>query len=116
MASTTGYGSADANAKRIVAAGLRNPFRFAIRPDTDEVWVGDVGWGKWEEIDRIADPGGSLENFGWPCYEGSSRHPDYDVLGLDICKSLYSQPGSEATQRRPASPRFRRPSIDESAR
>ena len=33
-----------ANARRIVAYGLRNPFRFTIRPGTNEVWVGDVGW------------------------------------------------------------------------
>ena len=36
--------------------GLRNPFRFALRPGTSEVWVGDVGWDAVEEIDRVADP------------------------------------------------------------
>ena len=33
-------GSTDPNAERIIAYGLRNPFRFAIRPDTNEVWMG----------------------------------------------------------------------------
>ena len=47
--------SADANARRIVAYGLRNPFRFTFRPGTNEVWVGDVGWNDWEEINRIAE-------------------------------------------------------------
>src|SRR5499427_6061851 len=33
----------DANARRIVAYGLRNPFRFTQRPGTGELWIGDVG-------------------------------------------------------------------------
>ena len=37
-------GSADAMTRRIVAHGFRNPFRLTIRPGTDEVWAGDVGW------------------------------------------------------------------------
>ena len=35
--------------------GSRNPFRFAFRPGTSEIWVGDVGWGTWEEINRVAN-------------------------------------------------------------
>ena len=35
--------SADANRRRVVAYGLRNPFRFTFRPGTSEVWIGDVG-------------------------------------------------------------------------
>ena len=37
----------------IVAYGLRNPFRMTARPGTNEMWLGDVGWNDWEEIDRI---------------------------------------------------------------
>ena len=32
----------DPNARRIVAYGLRNPFRFTFRPGTNEIWIGDV--------------------------------------------------------------------------
>src|SRR4030095_1374215 len=48
-------GNSDDNARRIIAYGLRNPFRQTLvaRPGTDEIWVGDVGWGEWEEINRI---------------------------------------------------------------
>ena len=53
------------------ASGI--PFRFTFRPGTSELWVGDVGWNDWEEIDRIATPTSSLRNFGWPCYEGTGR-------------------------------------------
>ena len=50
--------SADANARRIVANGLRNPFRITTRPGTNEVWIGDVGWNEWEEINRLVSPAG----------------------------------------------------------
>ena len=63
--------SADANARRIVAYGFRNPFRFTFRPGTNELWIGDVGAGSWEEIDRIATPLAGPSNSGWPCYEGA---------------------------------------------
>ncbi|MDP8944045.1 MAG: PQQ-dependent sugar dehydrogenase, partial [Actinomycetota bacterium] len=90
--------SADANARRIVAHGFRNPFRFAVRPGTSDVWVADVGWGAWEEIDRIPDPtAGPVKNFGWPCYEGASRQKAYEELQLDLCRGLYDAgPGAAA--------------------
>jgi glucose/arabinose dehydrogenase len=86
-------GSSDPNERRIIAYGLRNPFRMTIRPGTNEVWLGDVGWSTWEEINRVPDPLGSVENFGWPCYEGSPRQPGYDNANLSICENLYALPG-----------------------
>jgi glucose/arabinose dehydrogenase len=84
-------GSADPNAKRIIAYGLRNPFRFTIRPGTSEVWLGDVGWNKWEEINRVSDPTDPVvENFGWPCYERGAPQPGYDSANLQICENLYT--------------------------
>ena len=83
-------GNADPNARRIIAYGLRNPFRFTIRPGTNQVWIGDVGWDKWEEINRIDKPTHPpVKNFGWPCYEGSKRQPGYDSADLSICENLY---------------------------
>ena len=46
--------AADGNARRIISHGLRNPFRFTQRPGTDDLWVGDVGWNDWEEIDVLS--------------------------------------------------------------
>ena len=81
----------DANARRIVAYGLRNPFRIAMRPGTNEVWVGDVGWSTWEEIDRVPNPTAGVRNFGWPCYEGTGHTDGYDVYDLNLCETLYAQ-------------------------
>ena len=89
------FTSPDANARRIVAYGLRNPFRITQRPGTDELWVGDVGWNTWEEINRVVAPASATaSNFGWPCYEGASPQSGYQGAGLNLCSSLYSTPGS----------------------
>jgi uncharacterized repeat protein (TIGR01451 family) len=64
---------------------------MTIRPGTSEVWLGDVGWNTWEEINRIANPLGSIENFGWPCYEGVGRQSGYDSANLNICENLYAE-------------------------
>ncbi len=83
--------STDLNLRRIVATGLRNPFRMTTRPGTNELWIGDVGWNQWEEINRVVDPKTlPIENFGWPCYEGNGKQGGYSALNLNICKTLYN--------------------------
>ncbi|HYH00908.1 MAG TPA: PQQ-dependent sugar dehydrogenase [Terriglobales bacterium] len=84
----------DANAQRIIAYGLRNPFRFTFRPGTSEIWVGDVGWNEWEEVNRIINPLSTPLNFGWPCYEGNAVQPGYQSANLSICQSLYNASGA----------------------
>jgi glucose/arabinose dehydrogenase len=79
------------NASRIIGYGLRNPFRFTFRPGTSELWVGDVGWGTWEEVNRMTSPTpANPVNFGWPCYEGAGHMSNYDSANLTICENLYS--------------------------
>jgi PKD repeat protein len=93
-----GASTSQLNAARVVAFGFRNPFRFAIRPGTDppEIWVGDVGWNSWEEIDRVETEAGvagtTNNNFGWPCVEGASDRP-YSSVGF--CQSLYASGGPD---------------------
>ncbi|HLE13224.1 MAG TPA: PKD domain-containing protein, partial [Anaerolineales bacterium] len=88
-------GNPDPNAKRIIAYGLRNPFRITVRPNIGDVWIGDVGWSTWEEINRIPAPSDSIvENFGWPCYEGNNRQSGYDGANLNLCENLYNQAGA----------------------
>src|SRR2546430_15228166 len=74
---------------------MLNPFRITQRPGTDELWIGDVGWNTWEEINRVVAPASATaSNFGWPCYEGASPQGGYQGAGLNLCSSLYSAPGS----------------------
>lgn len=64
------------------------------RPGSDELWIGDVGWNSWEEINRVVSPTGTTaSNFGWPCNEGASAQGGYQGAGLSQCSSLYSTPG-----------------------
>lgn len=52
---------------RVFAMGARNPFRFDLKPGTDTLYVGDVGWNNYEEISIARSTGANL---GWPCWEG----------------------------------------------
>ncbi len=95
-------GSPDLNARRIIAFGLRNPFRFAIRPGTDDAWIGDVGNFSYEELDEVPNPNAAPRNFGWPCFEGGSagggsfRNSQFDSLNVDVCEDLYDDDSETA--------------------
>ena len=60
-------------ADEIWARGLRNPWRWSFDKDTDDLWIGDVGQNKFEEVDfQPADSTGG-ENYGWHRTEGFHR-------------------------------------------
>ena len=88
-------GDGNANRRRIIAWGLRNPFRVTTRPGTNELWIGDVSANGADEIDQMPDTTNGLAmNFGWPCYEGDAIQPNFQALGLNGCQSLYDIPNS----------------------
>ncbi len=55
----------------ILHYGLRNPFRDSVDLETGDLWIGDVGQDRWEEVD-VARAGASGLDFGWRRWEG--RH------------------------------------------
>jgi glucose/arabinose dehydrogenase len=74
----------------IWAFGLRNPWRFAFDPATEDLYVGDVGQGDWEEVDFLAagSPGGT--NFGWDFREGQHDYEGGAPEGLTDPIAEYS--------------------------
>ncbi|NOT60486.1 MAG: PKD domain-containing protein [Acidobacteria bacterium] len=83
-------GNLNSNASKVFNYGLRSPFRFTFHPTNGEVFIGDVGWGTWEEINV-----GRGKNFGWPCYEGGDGVSERQELYADNpvtsapCQQLY---------------------------
>ena len=88
------------NRSKVWAYGLRNPFRMALDPITNDPYVGDVGANTWEEINT-----GKAVSFGWPCYEGGAQsgnesglttsipQPGFasNELTAPVCAALYAQ-------------------------
>ncbi len=58
----------------VYAYGLRNPFRWSFDRLNNDVWIGDVGQGAYEEINSIAFSDLKGANFGWRCYEGNATY------------------------------------------
>jgi len=71
----------------IYAYGFRNPWRWSFDSHTGDLWVGDVGQGAWEEIDRV-DPG---FNYGWNIMEGNHCYDagSCDTTGLVLPVAEY---------------------------
>lgn len=59
--------------------GLRNPWRFSFDRADGSMWIGDVGQGRWEEVDHLTPGEGGL-NLGWSCYEGLEKFAGGDCV------------------------------------
>jgi glucose/arabinose dehydrogenase len=58
--------------------GLRNAWRFSVDAKTGDLWIGDVGQDKVEEVDHVTRGG---LNLGWSCREGNT------VFNASRCKA-----------------------------
>ena len=61
------------SAPQVAAFGLRNPWRFAFDRATGDLYVGDVGDLRWEEVDYVRRRPGFVPNFGWSAFEARQR-------------------------------------------
>jgi len=62
-----GNGTGTVGCPEIYASGFRNPWRWSFDRLNGQLWLGDVGQGAREEIDRVVLRG----NYGWRCFEGT---------------------------------------------
>lgn len=87
----------DAYRDEIWALGLRNPWRFSFDRQSGDLYVGDVGQNRWEEVDvQSADSMGG-ENYGWRIMEGSHcfAAESCDTRGLVLPVWTYSHDNSD---------------------
>ena len=62
--------------KEIWALGFRNPWQFAFDSANGDIYIGDVGADKWEEIDYQPAGATAGQNYGWDWLEASHCFPD----------------------------------------
>ena len=72
--SSNPWAGATAGLDEIWARGLRNPWRWSFDRITGDLWIADVGQGRYEEVNRSTASGGGGRgaNYGWDDMEG--RH------------------------------------------
>ncbi len=73
-------GAGGAGCDEIYLLGVRNPWRFSFDRIFGDLWIGDVGQSRIEEIDFVAAGTAGGLNLGWRCYEG--REP-YNLADCD---------------------------------
>ncbi|MEL7208392.1 MAG: PQQ-dependent sugar dehydrogenase, partial [Actinomycetota bacterium] len=64
--------------EEIYVQGVRNPWRFALDPDTGDLWVADLGEDAFEELTLVPAAEIAGANLGWDFKEASRpfRNPD----------------------------------------
>jgi len=74
------------NLEEFYAIGLRNPYKFHQDPNTDLIWVGDLGQNAREELDVLIKGG----NYQWAFKEGSidgPKDPPDTIFGTQVAPS-----------------------------
>lgn len=83
----------------IWALGLRNPWRFSFDSETGDLYIGDVGQNRYEEIDHQSASSAGGENYGWRIMEGTGcfETQDCDPTGLVLPVVEYEHTGGNCS-------------------
>jgi glucose/arabinose dehydrogenase len=74
-------GSPGGEREEIWISGLRNPWRWSFDRETGDMYIGDVGQGRWEEIDVLPAGQAAGANLGWDEMEGDECFADKVTAG-----------------------------------
>lgn len=78
----------------IWAFGFRNPWKMDFHPETENIWLGDVGWELFEMVHRVEKGG----NHGWSVMEGPAlAKPDQKRGPGPIVAPVISYPHTDGT-------------------
>ncbi len=68
------YATKDKIKHEIWAFGLRQAWRWSFDRLTGDMWIGDVGQSKYEEVNMVTPDQSAAANYGWECYEADSAN------------------------------------------
>jgi glucose/arabinose dehydrogenase len=73
--------------------GVRNPWRFEFDRANGDLWIGDVGQDKYEEVDHLKATNGRNAgrgvNLGWSAYEGNHAYDRTHPLSSGATRPVF---------------------------
>jgi glucose/arabinose dehydrogenase len=72
----------------IYCYGMRNPWRIAFDRETGDLWCGDVGQNRFEEVDRLVKGG----NYGWNVMEANEVFDKKAEMPVDLLAPIATYP------------------------
>jgi glucose/arabinose dehydrogenase len=93
------FATSTSQRREIWAYGLRNPWQYSFDRATGDLYLGDVGQGRYEEINVAPAANTQAHNYGWNIMEGlhcyRAEECNQDGLTLPVHEYAQDQPAPE---------------------